>query len=52
MDDYFDENSINKAIDLNSSKDKYIDVIGKPFSDLFEILCFYKNLKHYVIIMI
>ena len=47
MDDYFDEKSINKAIDLNSSNDKYADVIGKPFSDPFEILCFYKNLKKF-----
>ena len=47
MDDYFDEDNINKAIDLNSSNDKYTEVMGKPFSDPFEILCFYKNLKKF-----
>ena len=47
MDDYFDDKSINKAIDLNSSNDKYTEVIGKPFSNPFEILCFYKSLKKF-----
>ena len=47
MDDYFDEKNINKVIDLDSSNDQFTEVIGKPFSDPFEILCFYKNLKKF-----
>ena len=42
-------NTHNKSLN-DSEKDKYIELIAKPFSDPFEIYCFSKNNKKFKII--
>ena len=45
-------NTHNKTLNISdiSEKDKYIELIAKPFSDPFEIYCFSKNNKNFKII--
>ena len=48
---YFDEeNNINKNIDLVPENEKFSEIVGKPFNNPFQILCFYKNLKKFKIL--
>ena len=40
----FQKKNINeKVIDLSHLDEKYTEIMGKPFNNPFEILCFYKN---------
>ena len=41
------ENNINNNI-INNEEQKYPEIIGKPFYDPFEILCFYKTQKKFI----
>ena len=44
---YIYGNDENKSIDLSYINDQYSDIMGKPFSDPFEILCFYKSQRKF-----
>ena len=47
---YNDEYEENKSIDLSHLNEKYVDVMGKPFFNPFEILCFYKSQRKFKIL--
>ena len=47
---YIYENDENKIIDLSYINEQFCDIMAKPFFDPFEILCFYKSQRKFIIL--